>query len=118
MGEEGVICAFGDLNAQTVQWAEKGTSQGFEYGNAITTDESGSIYVAGQIEYTTQFNGQTLDSRGSHDIFAGKYSPNGTIQWLKRAGGRRGDVAYGIGVDAQHNCYITGEIEANSFLLK
>lgn len=97
---------------QTVQWAHKGTSPGYEYGNAITTDDSGNVYVSGQIEYTTHFdNGQNLSSYGIHDIFAGKYGPDGTVKWLRNAGGKGGDVGYGVAVDKQHNCYVTGEIE-------
>ncbi len=103
---------FFQTNAQTVQWAHKGTSQGYEYGNAITTDDSGNVYVSGQIEYTTHFdNGQNLSSYGIHDIFAGKYGPDGTVKWLRNAGGTGGDVGYGVAVDNQHNCYVTGEIE-------
>ncbi|MBK9411947.1 MAG: SBBP repeat-containing protein [Bacteroidetes bacterium] len=103
---------FFQTNAQTVQWAHKGTSQGYEYGNAVTTDDSGNVYVSGQIEYTTHFdNGQNLSSYGIHDIFAGKYGPDGTVKWLRNAGGTGGDVGYGVAVDNQHNCYVTGEIE-------
>ncbi len=103
---------FFQTNAQTVQWAHKGTSQGYEYGNAVTTDDSGNVYVSGQIEYTTHFdNGQNLSSYGIHDIFAGKYGPDGTVKWLRNAGGRGGDVGYGVAVDDQQNCYVTGEIE-------
>jgi hypothetical protein len=104
------------MNAQTVQWAHKGISPGYEWGNAITTDEQGNVYVSGQIEYTTHFDGGvSLDSKGSHDIFFGKYAPDGTLQWMKSAGGHRGDVSYGVGVDANHNVYSTGEIEDTAY---
>jgi hypothetical protein len=103
---------FCPANAQTVQWAHSGTSQGYEYGNAITTDDSGNVYVSGQIEYTTHFdNGQSVATYGSHDIFAGKYGPDGTVKWLRGAGGRGGDVGYGVAADNQQNCFVTGEIE-------
>ncbi len=98
--------------AQTVQWAHSGISPGYEDGNSITVDDSGNVYVAGQIEYTTHFDGgQRLSSWGSHDIFAMKYAPDGTVKWLHNAGGRSGDVGYGVAVDGMHNCYATGEIE-------
>lgn len=103
---------FSQINAQTVQWAHSGISPGYEYGNAITTDDSGNVYVSGQIEYTTHFDGgQNLSTWGSHDIFAGKYAPDGTVKWLRNAGGPSGDVGYGVAVDGMHNCYATGEIE-------
>lgn len=100
------------INAQTVQWAHSATSQGYEDGNAITADDSGNVYVSGQIEYTTHFDGGLqLSSYGIHDIFVGKYAPDGTLKWVRNAGGRGGDVGYGVAVDALHNCYATGEIE-------
>ena len=84
---------FSQLNAQTVQWAHSATSQGYEDGNAITADDSGNVYVSGQIEYTTHFDGgMQLSSNGIHDIFVGKYSPDGTLKWVRNAGGRGGDV--------------------------
>ncbi|MBK6839930.1 MAG: hypothetical protein IPG90_17975 [Bacteroidetes bacterium] len=70
------------------------------------------MYVSGQIEYTTHFDGgMQLSSNGIHDIFVGKYSPDGTLKWVRNAGGRGGDVGYGVAVDNLHNCYATGEIE-------
>lgn len=99
-------------NAQNVQWAHKGTSQGYEYGNSIATDDSGNVYITGQIEYITRFdNGTNIKARGSHDIFAAKYAPDGTLKWVQSAGGIGGDVGYGIAVDALHNVYVTGEME-------
>lgn len=103
------------LNAQTVQWAQKGISPGYEYGNAITTDDSGNVYVAGQIEYTTDFGTISLASHGIHDFFAGKFGPDGSIKWLRDAGGTGGDVGYGVGVDALHNTYCTGEMEKTAY---
>ena len=70
---------------QNVEWAQKGISRGFDFGNAITCDETGNVYVAGQIEYTTQFDGLSLSSYGIHDIFAGKFGPDGSIKWLHHA---------------------------------
>ena len=104
--------SFSKINAQTVKWAHAATSQGYEDGNAITADDSGNVYVSGQIEYTTHFDGgMQLSSNGIHDIFVGKYSPDGTLKWVRNAGGRGGDVGYGVAVDNLHNCYATGEIE-------
>jgi hypothetical protein len=108
--------AFNTVNGQSVQWAHAATSPGYEWGNAITTDEGGNIYVSGQIEFTTHFdNGTNLSSWGSHDIFFVKYSPSGNLIWAKSAGGHRGDVSYGIGVDAQQNVYTVGEIEDTAY---
>ncbi|HQW22447.1 MAG TPA: hypothetical protein PLI47_04045, partial [Bacteroidia bacterium] len=101
-------------NSQTVQWAKRGVSPGYEYGNAIAVDDIGDAYIVGQIEYTTNFDGVSLSSYGIHDILVGKYGANGSIKWLRHAGSTAGEVGYGVGVDASRNCYVTGEVEQTS----
>ena len=97
--------------SQNVQWVKKGISPGFETGNAIACDDSGNVYAAGQIEYTSVFDNRTVSSYGSHDILVVKYDRNGIIKWIHSAGGRGGDVANGMSIDASHNTYIAGEVE-------
>ena len=99
------------LFSQNVQWVKKGISPGFETGNAIACDDSGNVYAAGQIEYTSVFDNRTVSSYGSHDILVVKYDRNGVIKWIHSAGGRGGDVANGMSIDASHNTYIAGEVE-------
>ena len=101
-------------NAQSFLWAKQGSSQGFEYGNAIVADDSGNVYVSGQIEYSAVFENVTLNSNGKHDILVGKYDTDGNLKWVKHAGGNGGDVSWGVGVDAQHNSYHTGEFETTA----
>ena len=99
------------LHGQSVQWVKKGISEGFENGNAIAADDSGNVYVTGQIEFTSVFENVILKSYGQHDIFVAKYSTDGVLKWIRQAGGKGGDIGNGIGIDAQHNVYITGEFE-------
>lgn len=106
-----LFIGFNYSTAQNISWVKKGISEGFEYGNAITCDDSGNTYVTGQIEFTAVFDNFTVSSNGSHDIFTAKYNTNGVIQWIKRAGGSKGDVGNGIGIDAAHNSYVAGEME-------
>ena len=107
-----VFCMLGvNTFSQTVLWAKKGSSEGFENGNAVVADDSGNVYVTGQIEFTTVFDNHSLTSYGQHDIFVAKYGPDGVIKWIRHAGGPDGDIGLGIGIDDQHNVYITGEIE-------
>ena len=43
-----IFCLMLNINAQTVHYAKKGISQGFENGTAIVADDSGNVYVTGQ----------------------------------------------------------------------
>ena len=106
-----IICSSHILNAQNVLWAKKGSSEGFDNGNGIACDDSGNVYVTGQTEFSAVYDSFTINSRGSHDILVAKYSTDGSIRWIRSAGGKRGDIGHGIGVDALHNTYIVGEIE-------
>lgn len=99
------------VNGQTVQWAKKGISPGFENGNAIVADDSGNVYVTGQIEFTSVFDSYSLSVYGQHDIVVAKYNPAGNIVWIRKAGGTSGDIGLGIGIDKHHNVYVTGEFE-------
>ena len=73
--------------AQTYQWLKNGFSEGYDYGNCITTDDSANVYIAGQIEYSANFDGVILNSGGKHEILVGKYDKAGNMKWLRRAGG-------------------------------
>ncbi|MBK7909423.1 T9SS type A sorting domain-containing protein [Candidatus Pollutiaquabacter sp.] len=102
--------------AQTIQWSRTGLSEGYEYGNGIITDDSGYVYVVGQSEYGTDFGGGvSFYSAGQHDIFLCKYSPTGTLLWMRHAGGSDGDAGSAIGLDAQRNVYIVGEFETTCY---
>ena len=99
-------------DAQSWKWAHQGSSEGFEYGNAIVIDDSANVYVTGQIEYTALFdNGIHLTSNGKHDILHAKYNSAGQLIWARHAGGVSGDVGWGIGLDQNRNIYTIGEFE-------
>ncbi|MCX6273909.1 MAG: SBBP repeat-containing protein [Bacteroidetes bacterium] len=97
--------------SQTYQWANAAAGQGFDYGNYITTDDSGNVYVSGQFEYDCYFGTKMVSTAGQHDIFLAKYNSAGTLKWLKSAGGSDGDAGHGIGMDANRNIYTSGEFE-------
>ena len=106
-----LICSYSSIDAQNVLWAKKGISEGFENGNAIVADDSGNVYVTGQFEFVTVFDSYSLTSYGQHDIMVAKYGTDGTLKWIRQAGGPLGDIGNAIGIDAMHNVYVTGEFE-------
>jgi hypothetical protein len=98
------------------QWAKRagGNTTFGDAGYGIAVDGSGNSYVTGMFYGAADFNGFTLNSAGSSDIFVAKYNTNGANQWAKKAGGSSvfiGDSGYGIAVDGLGNSYVTGYFE-------
>ena len=100
-------------NAQDAQWVRTIKSQGFNECFDLAVDNSGFIYITGQIEFISTFDdGFQLESAGIHDIFLAKYDSLGNRIWAKRAGSRYGgEKGHSIAIDASHNVYLCGEID-------
>ncbi|MBL4754533.1 MAG: T9SS type A sorting domain-containing protein [Flavobacteriales bacterium] len=79
---------------------------------AITTDPSGSIYIAGHFQSTVDFDPGTgifnMTSAGSQDIFIQKVDANGVFVWAISTGGTGTEASRGITADAVGNLYLTG----------
>src|SRR6187402_241044 len=85
---------FINFNAQTFNWAKREGAGAYDYGNGIDRDASGNIYIAGKYEFNSRFSGVTLPNQGNHDIYVAKYSPSGSLTWIRTAGGNSGDYAH------------------------
>lgn len=62
-----------------------------DFGNSITSDPSGNIYVAGTFDSSMTFMGTNYDAAGLLDAYVAKISPAGTLVWLKTFGGSQFD---------------------------
>jgi hypothetical protein len=84
-----------------------------DYGNAITADGSGNVYVAGKSEAT--WGSPDVAFAGNIDAYAAKLNSSGSRIWHTFIGssdtyfGNATDCAYGIALDASENVYVTGE---------
>ena len=97
----------------TLTWAKQPGGSGDVSWPTPAVDGTGNIYVAGQFTGTATFgegaSQTTLTSTGSSDMFVAKYGTDGTLTWVKRAGGS-GMVAFPvIAVDGGGNSYVTGQ---------
>jgi hypothetical protein len=109
------ISLVNSISAQTSQWVRQIDSEGYDECLDLYTDQSGNIYVTGQMEYTTSFDGYLLEAAGIHDIFVAKYDASGTLAWAKRAGGKDGDKGHSLTVDPSGNVYVIGEFEDTAY---
>ena len=97
-------------------WAKSfGDSLG-DYGNAITVNKKGEIYLTGNywsnnIVFDTinlhNFTGYT------NDIFIAKCDSLGKVIWAKNIGGNGDDHSMGICLDKHENIYFTGDFESS-----
>jgi len=99
--------AFGNF-----QWAKSIGGPSFEFGNALTLDESGNIYSAGSFSETADFNPgsetSTLTASGGSDSYTLKLNSAGDFVWARRTGGGVRDVANGVAIDGAGSVYTTG----------
>jgi hypothetical protein len=92
------------------QWRQELGSARPDYGNSITTDTNGYIYVAG----TTQGNVNTVlpyysyGHTNDNDAFVAKYSADGRKSWVMQFGTSTSDVGTGIVTDGAGSLYVTG----------
>lgn len=104
-------------NSQTYAWSKVEGYYQYDYGMGIATDNAGNVYATGKYEQNgAVFSGNTITCVGNHDLWLAKYSPSGSLTWIRTAGGTLGDYAYGISVDA-NNVYAAGEIEGSGNLI-
>ena len=91
-------------------WARNGGSSFFVTGYGISADSSGNSYISGYYYEDISFGSITLTASSDFaDIFVAKLDADGNWLWAKSAGGIWEDNGYGIAVDAEGNCFITGD---------
>jgi len=95
----------------SVLWAKNGGGTAGDMAYGVALDNSGAVYVTGFFSGTMTVDGVTVTSAGLYDIFLAKYNSDGTLVWLKRAGGTGSDIAHGIVLDSVGNIGIVGEFQ-------
>ncbi len=82
-----------------------------DYGNSVSTDTSGNVFVVGYFNSSTITLGTTtLTNSGSNnnDIFIVKYDPTGSVLWAKSAGGTSGKIGHCSSTDPSGNVLVIG----------
>lgn len=113
-GNEDVFIAKYDASGNLL-WVKQAGGSGYDAANAVAIDGNGNSYITGYFAGVANFGSTTLTSSGGNDVFIAKYSTSGSLLWAKRAGGSNYDESYGIAVDGNSNCYITGYFGGTTF---
>ena len=91
----------------TKQWTKQLGSSGWDWGNGVTTDSSGNIYVTGRTH--GGLDGNTI--YGKNDMFLVKYNSSGIKQWTKQLGTSISEWGQDVTSDSSGNIYVTGSTE-------
>lgn len=113
-GEKDIFVAKYDMNGNFL-WVRKAGSAGRDEAKSIQCDAAGNVYVCGMYSNGAVFGTQTLISpNGYFNAFLAKYAPDGTLTWVKTAGGDYDEVAWSLVLDNAGKVYITGEYNASA----
>jgi hypothetical protein len=96
-----------------VQWIDGASN---EYGNGITTDSFGNIYVTGISSSSGEFTiggvfiGDVSYTKpsGGNGAFVVKYDTSGVVKWVQWIDGASNEYGNGIATDSSGNIYVTG----------
>ncbi|MCP4604563.1 MAG: hypothetical protein GY847_29245 [Proteobacteria bacterium] len=106
-----------DTDNGTLIWAKRTGGHDMDFARSITALSDGSFYISGEFLTSAIFGeGETnqteLTSGGERDIFIAKYFPDGSLEWVKRAGGIDGigvDFAKSIAAFSDGSIYVVGD---------
>lgn len=95
-----------------VLWAKSFGGPDHDYGNSITLDAQGNIFVTGIFTQTAMFNpdgeGGELTSNGFQDLFILKLDQDGNFIWVKGFGSENYEESTSVSTDASGNVYLAG----------
>ncbi|MCS6935693.1 MAG: T9SS type A sorting domain-containing protein [Chitinophagales bacterium] len=89
-------------------WLKRAGGTYEDAANAICTDNSGDIYIAGYFGGTATFGNNTVTYLNYNDVFVAKYNPQGDNLWVRTGRGQELEMAYAVACDKAGNVYATG----------
>lgn len=101
----------------TVLWARSIGGTGSDYGNSLSMDAAGNIYVTGSFKSDTLTYGTTSIYNAAltnSDLFLAKLNPSGVVQWIKSVGAPGNEVGNSISTDPAGNSYVTGYFSSDT----
>lgn len=92
-----------------LSWVRAAGGVGEDEAAAMVVSPKGELYLTGYFRGLARFSELTVQTAGVEDFFVAKYDPAGELMWVRRGGGVGRDAGRAIALDAQGNCYVTGE---------
>ncbi len=114
-----VSCLFlGNLQADEgdLRWVKQAGSLDLDWGFGMDSYSDGSGVVTGYFKGTAEFGpGQTLATYGNADIFIARYTGDGTLSWVRHAGGTGVDEGHGVASCPDGSVLVTGMFADTAF---
>jgi len=101
--------------AGTFLWAVRAGGSLDDVGQGIAVDGATNVYVAGSFAGSAAFGNTTLNASGAGtaaDAFLAKYTPDGSLIWVRQAGGTGQDEANAVAADRSGNVWLAGRFYA------
>lgn len=103
----------------TLAWAKHAGGPGGDSGFGITALSDDSTVITGHFSASAVFgfgeiNKTILTSTGGGDIFIARYNPDGTLAWVKDAGGNNDELGAGISVLSDNSVVVTGYFQSSA----
>jgi hypothetical protein len=89
--------------AGNLLWTKQLGTSGNDYGDRVSADGLGNVYVSGATEGI--LGGPNA---GGDDMYVAKYDAAANLQWTKQLGTSGNDFGYGVSADGLGNVYISG----------
>jgi hypothetical protein len=110
LGQDFFVAEFGEDGK--FRWAQQIQAAEFTLPGAIAADDQGNCFVTGGFNQVLRFadaeHPVNLESRGDMDLFVAKYSSNGTLAWVRQAGGPGDEYGTSVKWDYTGCCYLFG----------
>ena len=74
--------------------------KGDDYGFGVDVDMNDDIFVTGRFSDTLTVESETITSAGGYDVYFGKLSASGDLEWLRSFGSKGDDMAHDLMVHA------------------
>jgi len=97
------------LSAQTNWlWAKSGGGKGNDQALSIAADSAGNVYAAGYYTDSAVFNDTVVHAAKGTKFFLAKYSPSGSLLWLKTSIAKGQSEAVSVCLSQNTYLYLTG----------
>jgi len=114
-GCEGYVIKFNIAGGH--EWSTYVGGTDHDYGQGIALDSSGACYVTGYTSSSGWVSGGWNTSyNGAIDGYVVKFNSSGTHEWSTYLGGTDDDQGWGITVDNNDMCYITGTTRSSGWV--